>query len=80
LIKRKYSNKIIIDIDGPEGNALVILGYARNFAADLGLDPEPIIKKMQSGDYNNLLKVFNKYFPYVILETSQEQILEFFDK
>jgi len=52
----------VIDLDGPAGNAYVLLGYARKFACDLGLDYEPIVKQMMSGDYENLVKVFDDNF------------------
>jgi hypothetical protein len=45
------------------------MGYASNFAKQLGLDKEKIINEMMSGDYENLLQVFDGYFgSFVILE------------
>ena len=45
------------------------MGYARQFARQLGLDSDKIIKKMTSGDYEDLLEVFDKNFgSFVILE------------
>jgi hypothetical protein len=51
-----------IDLDGPEGNAFVLLGYARNYAKQLGLDADLIIQEMQLGDYEDLLRTFDSYF------------------
>lgn len=67
--KKELSNKTIeIDLTGPEGNAFVLLAYAKNFAKQLGLNFSNIEKEMTSGDYNNLLKVFDNYFgDFVIL-------------
>jgi hypothetical protein len=70
MIRSKQpQTEIVIDLTGPDGNAFVLMGYARNFARQLALEPQPIIEEMMSGDYENLLEVFDKYFgDYVILE------------
>ena len=60
---------VVIDLTGPDGNAFALMGYAQRFAKQLGLDSAAILKEMRSGDYENLLKVFDGYFgDYVILE------------
>jgi hypothetical protein len=60
---------ITIDLSGPDGNAFALMGNAKRFARQLGLDGNKIINEMKSGDYENLLSVFDKYFSdYVILE------------
>lgn len=60
---------ITIDLSGPEGNAYCLAGYARKFAKELELDDKKIIEEMMTGDYENLLKVFESYFgDYVTLE------------
>jgi hypothetical protein len=67
--KIKNSGPIVIDLTGPEGNAFCLMGYANKFARQLGLDSKQIVTEMQSGDYENLLNVFDSYFgDYVILE------------
>ena len=67
--KEKIKETIVIDLTGPDGNAFALIGYANEFAKQLGLDPKVIIKEMQSSDYENLLQVFDKYFgDFVILE------------
>ena len=67
--KIKNSGPIVIDLTGPEGNAFCLMGYANIFARQLGLDSKQIVTEMQSGDYENLLNVFDSYFGnYVILE------------
>jgi hypothetical protein len=57
MIREKaIPHDIVIDLDGPDGNAFVLLGTATD---------------MQSSDYDNLLKVFDKHFgDFVILEKS----------
>jgi len=67
--KQPQSGPIIIDITGPDGNAFVLMGYAKQFAKQLGIDHKPIIEKMMSSDYENLLEVFdNEFGDFVILE------------
>ena len=58
--KKRYP--IEIDLTGPDGNAFVLLGKAKNFAKQLELDGDKIVDEMTSGDYENLLEVFDKYF------------------
>jgi hypothetical protein len=57
---------VTIDISGSDGNAFVLIGYARKFAKQLDLDFKPIKDEMMSGDYDNLLRVFNKNFGNVV--------------
>jgi hypothetical protein len=52
----------VIDLTGPDGNAFVLMGYARNFAKQIGLDANAITKEMMAGDYENLVSVFDKHF------------------
>ncbi len=67
--KKQNSGPIIIDLTGPNGNAFFLLGTAARFARQLGLDTEAIQTEMTSGDYENLLQVFDKHFgSFVILE------------
>ena len=52
------------------------MGLAMNLANQVGLDGDKIIVEMKSGDYINLVKIFDKYFgKYVILETTNEELL-----
>lgn len=45
------------------------MGYAKQFAKQLGLDSNKIINEMTSGDYEHLLEVFDNAFgSFVILE------------
>ena len=70
MIRQKQpTREIIIDLTGPDGNAFVLLGYARNYAKQLGLDADMICNEMRESDYENLISVFDKYFgDFVILE------------
>ena len=56
-----------LDLRGPDGNAFVILGMAKNLAKQLArVNPEynweKIEREMTSGDYNNLVHTFERYF------------------
>lgn len=99
MIKSKSEMRqgpIEIDLTGPDGNAYVLLGMARNFAKQIWAEdmvereerlkdnavrdmmglPEmsadwmakKICDEMMESDYENLLRVFDKYFgSFVIL-------------
>jgi hypothetical protein len=67
--KKKEAKKIVIDLTGPDGNAFALIGYAKRLSTQLGKDYAPVASAMMGGDYENLLKVFDKEFgEYVILE------------
>lgn len=71
MIRNKIENSvpIVIDLTGSDGNAFALMGYASRFARQLGLDSKKIVNEMMSGDYENLLEVFDSYFgDFVILE------------
>jgi hypothetical protein len=62
-IKNKVSRSTIeIDLTGPDGNAFVLIGTASRLAKQLGLDADEIKTEMMSGDYENLIRVFDKHF------------------
>ena len=53
-----------IDLRGPDGNAFALMAIAKNYLKQLDYDKEEIdqvIKSMQSFDYENLIRVFDKY-------------------
>ena len=58
-----------IDLSGPDGNAYALMAYAKKFSRQLELNDNVIIQEMMAGDYENLLKVFQKHFgDYVTLD------------
>jgi hypothetical protein len=66
--KQDKPGKIEVDLTGPDGNAFVLMGLAKRWARDLGLDGDLIQKEMMMGDYENLLDVIEHYFgDYVIM-------------
>ena len=64
MIKQKQTqNKgIEIDLTGPQGNAYYILALAKRLCKEVGIPSKPILDEMMSGDYENLLKVFDSKF------------------
>jgi hypothetical protein len=64
-IKRKKDippYPIVIDLTGPDGNVFVLMGKAKGFAKDLGLNGDEIIEDMMSSDYEHAVKVFDDNF------------------
>ena len=74
MIRKKQEQRgpIVIDLTGPDGNAFALIACAHRLAKQLDIDDHTITvikNKMMSGDYENLLQVFDKYFgDFVILE------------
>lgn len=67
MIKQKPSTgKIEIDLTGPQGNAFFLIGTARNLAKQFGMDSKKITSEMMSGDYENLIEVFDREFGSVV--------------
>ena len=56
------NNGIEIDLTGPDGNAFAILGLAKRLCRELDIPFKPLMNKMTSGDYENLIKVFDDKF------------------
>jgi len=69
--KQKQTGPIIIDLNGPDGNAFALMAYAKQFATQLGWEDKgaALIENMMGGDYENLLEVFDNAFgEFVVLE------------
>ena len=82
-VKKKSNNqKMVIDLDGSQGNAFVLLGTAQQILQNSRMDKDTIkvvLDEMKSGDYINLIKTFDKYFGTVVtLETSNQEYLNAF--
>lgn len=60
--KKERNERIIVDLTGPQGNAFWLIGYAKTLGKQLGYNLEEIEDEMTSGDYENLIEVFDKYF------------------
>jgi hypothetical protein len=67
MIKKKPTNRNLeIDLTGPQGNAFFLIGTAGNLAKQLGKDSKEITDRMMSGDYENLLKIFDEEFGSIV--------------
>tara|TARA_Y100000389_G_scaffold199545_1_gene238131 strand:- start:4141 stop:4377 length:237 start_codon:yes stop_codon:yes gene_type:complete len=73
--KKQETNKIIVDLTGQDGNAFCLIGLANDLCkklkreAKLNYNFDNIYKDMTSGDYENLVQTFDKYFgSFVVLE------------
>jgi hypothetical protein len=49
-------------LTGPQGNAFFLLGMAVKLAKQTGKNGEEIMARMQSGDYDNLVEIFDSEF------------------
>ena len=80
MLRKPTVAKNIINLDGPDGNANVLLGLASRLCSDIGYasdEKDSILTKMRSGDYINLLGVFEEYFgEYIVQETDNEELLQ----
>ena len=64
----KKEKRLEIDLNGSQGNAFYLLGVANGLSKQTGKDFNAIQKRMTSGTYDNLLKVFEEEFgDYVVM-------------
>jgi hypothetical protein len=69
MIVDKVDRPVVIDLTGSQGNAFYLMGFAQKNARKFGLDKDVVLAEMKSGDYENLVQVFDNHFgEYVILE------------
>ncbi len=82
VVAKGKQGTTVIDLDGSQGNAFVLLGYASQTMKNSGMEKKTqdrILNEMKSSDYINLLKVFDKYFGTVYtLQTSNPEYLDAF--
>jgi len=71
MIREKQPTRgIVIDLNGPQGNAFYLLGIAENFCKQLDMTKEntqAILDEMTSGDYENLIQVFDREFGSIVI-------------
>jgi hypothetical protein len=60
--ERPRETPVEIDLTGPEGNVFVLIGIGNRYCRQLGLNTQEFTTKMMSGDYENAVNVFEKYF------------------
>lgn len=54
--------RLTVDLTGPDGNAFALLGMAKRWCNSLDLDYIEVSDRMMSGDYDNLVEVFEEVF------------------
>jgi len=64
---KQPQQEIVIDLTGPDGNAFALIAYAKRFAQQFDLDFNQIKDEMTSGDYENLIRVFDDYFGEIVI-------------
>ena len=60
---------IEIDLSGVDGNAFALMKHAQNLGHQLGYSPKriaAILKVMRMGDYEGLVKVFDREFGHIV--------------
>lgn len=66
--KSKFaSSKILVDLTGPQGNAMVLLGMAQDLCRKTGLSYRDVSKEMMDGDYEHLVQTLDKHFGHVLI-------------
>ena len=66
--RRDMKPQIEIDLNGPEGNAFVLLGYASRLGKQIyGPEKtEAILEEMKLSTYELLILTFDKYFGSIV--------------
>jgi len=63
ILAKDHEQRKQIDLTGPEGNSFVLMGYAKSYARQLGLDGDAIVHEMmEPGNYEELILVFDRHF------------------
>jgi len=62
-----------VNLDGPEGNALAIMGMVQGWCRQLGRDSKPILDEMQAGDYDHLVDVARREFGSVAVFEHEDE-------
>ena len=69
ILEKKEKKGLEIDLTGPQGNAFYLLGLAKKWGKELDMSEKYIntmLEKMKSGDYENLVKVFDDEFGSIV--------------
>ena len=62
IVQKKYTDRIEVDLTGPQGNAFYLLGLAKKLCKQLDIDGNLVLDEMRESDYENLIQVFDRYF------------------
>ena len=67
---KKLTREIVIDLNGPEGNAFCLIDLAKKLARRSGYSSQKIIDlvvDMMSSDYEHLITVFDNHFGDIVI-------------
>ncbi len=68
IVEKTSKSFLEIDLTGPDGNVFNLIAIGRKMCGSLLIDKDQFTKEMTSGDYENAVNTFEKYFgDYVIL-------------
>lgn len=62
-----FSYAVEVNLDGPDGNAFCLLAIASDLCHGLKKDYDLIGAEMKSGDYENLIAVFEREFGDLVI-------------
>lgn len=65
LINRPPQTRPEIDLSGPQGNAIVIIGTASKLGKQVGMSQEEVnemVEDMMSSNYEHVIRVFDRHF------------------
>ena len=66
IISKDTTKKQVIDLTGPDGNAVVLLGTAIKLCKQIGLDVTAVLDDLKGGDYEHLITRFDYHFGFII--------------
>lgn len=67
IVEKQKKSMIEIDLTGEQGNVFYLMSTGMNYCRQLGMDKERFLTEMKSGDYENSIKVFDKYFGHFVI-------------
>ena len=65
IISKDTTKKQVIDLTGPDGNAVVLLGTAIKLCKQIGLDVTAVLDDLKGGDYEHLITRFDYHFGFI---------------
>ena len=66
ILNKNWKKKQVIDLTGSQGNAFYILSVAEDLSKRLCKDWKAIRDEMTSGNYENLIAVFDREFGHLV--------------
>jgi hypothetical protein len=67
IVEKQTKSMVEIDLTGEQGNVFNLIGTGMNYCRQLGLNQKDFLNEMTRGDYENSVKVFDKYFGHFVI-------------